>query len=162
MTIQTRINRQDPSLCSILSFLRLVTPIQSSLCLSVSAEVKMTGNFCCHTGFITCIIYSSKLNHNSAPLTAAASYIFKSSNKSIIQHSIPPTIPPSKPTIHPKTNQYIPLTMNYTFLEPQHCTQYDLHLLCTPPGRRPGTAEGGERRGRAGGIVFWDYLIICT
>ena len=45
------------------------------------------------------------------------------------------------------------------------CLVYEDHgdwLLCTLPGRRPGTAKGGERQGRAGGIVFWDYLIICT
>ena len=31
-------------------------------------------------------------------------------------------------------------------------------LLCTPPGQRPGTAVGGERRGRAGGIVFFAHI----
>ena len=135
VTIQTRINRQNPSLsCAlfslanvlcILSFLRLVTPLQSSLCLPVSAEVMMTGNFCWQTGFITCIIYSNMLNHISAPLTAAASYNFKSSNKPITQNSIPPTIPPSKPTIHPKSNQHILIsllpTVICTSLEPPHC-----------------------------------------
>ena len=28
--------------------------------------------------------------------------------------------------------------------------------------RRPGTAVGGERGGRAGAIVFFDHLMICT
>ena len=32
------------------------------------------------------------------------------------------------------------------------------NLLCIPPGRRPGTAVVSERRGRAGGIVF--FLLI--
>ena len=35
-------------------------------------------------------------------------------------------------------------------------------LLCTPPVQRPGNGVGGERRGRAGGLVLCDYLMNCT
>ena len=37
-----------------------------------------------------------------------------------------------------------------------------MNFLCTPPGQRPGTAVGGERQGRAGGMLFFNYLMICA
>ena len=58
------------------------------------------------------------------------------------------------------------LSPNYIFLigggfpSIKQCPKF-ISFLCTPPGRRLGTAVGGEWARPGGGIVFLYYLRIC-